>query len=473
MNPPHTNSKSPTADGSGFLFDAFGVSAGRRRAMGRRASDLYKNTYVHKKAGPPTFFAELAHRKPRAGGMLGMVLPLTATTGAAWQKFREKIASEYEDVVVFSVNRAAKTPFSHDTTMSEMILCARKSSGGSSSNTQRPSGRGVFVPLDAAPGSPLESAALGARIRGLSVRRLEDGPFGGTWVRGGSALDCPLEGIWGAAAGSDHVLQQVVWQLMQGGRLWLPRQQGIGIRPLKSLGSAGRWGLSHQQIRHPDGRASYTGPFRIRDWQAGAVYPALWNNHAQIQNMLVVLPDKTCEPGADETKTRIEHAWYKSASRVHINREFATASQALSMAFTEQPTIGGSSYQSIMNLPQDWKKPLVMWMNSTPGILLIWAVSNRQQAGKLGISAGRINDIMIPDFANMPAKTLRQAASEFDRLSGRKLLPAMRLNRDPVRQKLDESVLQMLGRAAADADLADLRERPSVEPSITGRIHRP
>ena len=95
MNPPFTsatNHEGAHADITNPAFAAFGASDADQTAMGARANRLAKNTCSHGNAGLASTFAALAHKKLKPGGVLALVLPLSASTGLSWLGFRKMLA---------------------------------------------------------------------------------------------------------------------------------------------------------------------------------------------------------------------------------------------------------------------------------------------------------------------------------------------------------------------------------------------
>ena len=100
MNPPFTratNHEGAHADITNPAFAAFGATPEDQTEMGRRVNRLGRNSCYHGNAGIASAFAALAHRKLKRGGVLALVLPLSAAAGLSWQRFREMLATKYDD----------------------------------------------------------------------------------------------------------------------------------------------------------------------------------------------------------------------------------------------------------------------------------------------------------------------------------------------------------------------------------------
>ena len=130
MNPPFTratNHEGAHADVTNPAFAAFNATRADQTRMGSRINWLGRDTCYHGNAGIASAFAALGHRKLKRGGVLAMVLPLSAAAGLSWQKFRQMLATDYTDLAVFSIAANGRDmSFSSDTGMAECLVIARK-----------------------------------------------------------------------------------------------------------------------------------------------------------------------------------------------------------------------------------------------------------------------------------------------------------------------------------------------------------
>ena len=135
MNPPftrNTNKSASRANTFAPAFAAFDASDKDQRNMAKRMSKLSKDTCYHGHAGMGSAFAALADRKLKPGGVLAMVLPLSATSaGYAWQDFRNLLETDYTDLTVLSIASEDDDDlsFSADTGMAECLVIALQSRG--------------------------------------------------------------------------------------------------------------------------------------------------------------------------------------------------------------------------------------------------------------------------------------------------------------------------------------------------------
>ena len=180
MNPPFTratNHEGAHADITNPAFAAFDATADDQTAMGGRVNQLGNDTCYHGNAGIASAFAALAHRKLKPGGVLALVLPLSVANGLSWQGFRQMIAEGYADGMVLSIAaNGREMSFSSDTGMAECLVVARKHQ-----SEETPKNRARFTSFSYRPQGFAYASTLAARLlSGISIRRIEDGPYGGT-----------------------------------------------------------------------------------------------------------------------------------------------------------------------------------------------------------------------------------------------------------------------------------------------------
>ncbi len=143
------------------------------------------------------------------------------------------------------------------------------------------------------------------------------------------------------------------------------------------------------------------------------------------------------------------------------------------MQFTPRRTIGGRAWISIRLENADQEKALVVWGNTTFALLLHWYHANKQQAGRGNIGRTALADLPVLDVIALSAKQLKAAARIFDDLKDEHLRPFNELDKDTVRQKLDERfALEVLGLPVGfvqqGGPLELVRLKLAQEPSIRG-----
>jgi hypothetical protein len=143
------------------------------------------------------------------------------------------------------------------------------------------------------------------------------------------------------------------------------------------------------------------------------------------------------------------------------------------MQFTPRKTIGGRAWPSIKLASVEQEKALVLWANTSLGVLLRWWHSNRNQAGRGNIGKSMLQTLPVLDVTALSAKQLKAAVKVFDAMSGLDLLPLNEADKDTVRQKLDNRFgLEVLGLPPSVVEpggpLELTRMKLAREPSIRG-----
>ena len=485
MNPPFTNPTNHEGahkDIPNPAFAAFGADEELQKALGERSKELRKNTCGSGNAGLASDFVGLADKMVCGGGSMALVLPLSALAGESWKDARKLWAMEYDDILVVTLSASGgeEYAFSADTGMGETLVVARQINGRDSNAVPRRC-RAAFAVLDRRPETEIEAGEV-ARIirRALSgnIRRLEDGPVGGTpLVAGkteiGGILDAPIsrsgELPWTIARLRDFSIAQTAHAISRG-RLWFPRESEDEAKavPVCALGKFAKRGFGARDINGVDG-GKPRGPFDIAPIRsASANYPCLWAHDAKKETRMLLKPDSEgrVRRGMEARALRV----WQTASRTHYNADFRFNSQPLAAAMTEKPTIGGQAWPSVIFQNRGHEAAFVLWGNSTLGLLLYWWWSSKQQEGRGRISPLRLLGMPTLNVAALSPAQLSAARKGFDAMKSRELLPFYRAADDPARAELDRVVLcDILGLPKKVlSGVALVREKLCAEPSVFG-----
>ncbi len=491
MNPPFTRATNHEGEHENVpnpMFAAFGSSAEEQKAMSTAARKLTRGTIAHGNAGEASIFLALADRKLAQDGMLAMVMPLSLLNGSSWEKCRLRLAESYENLILISIagGDSKSMSFSADTGMAECLVVGKR-------NGKRQS-RATFVVLNRRPRSITSSVYIARQIRQFlaanTLRRLEDGPAGGNDIvigreRVGQALSAPLpkSGSWKLARVADLSLAQCAYQLASEERLWLPAQlRGDTVQlPIAQIQHIGSVGPIDRDVngKNPDGSAR--GPFDLRELQPNDVpsYPVLWAHNSKRETTLQFEADREGLPITAPTEDEQDiidrkiRAVFASASHCHSNRDFQFNSQPVSMQFTKRKTIGGTAWLSVQLPAAEHEKALVVWANTTVGLLMFWWHSSRQQAGRGRVTKVSLLSLPVLDVTALSPTQLAAAARIFDQTCQLPLKPLHELDIDDNRKLIDRrfygEVLGLPAAILADRGPLDiLRTKLSREPSIRG-----
>lgn len=492
MNPPFTRATGHEGKKVGIanpMFAAFGSTSADQKLMSMMTKRLTKGTSAHGNAGEASIFLLLADRKLKTGGTLALVMPLSLMAGEAWEDSRSLLATNYSDMILVSIAGVGNTEmsFSADTHMGECLVVCRKL------KTDKP--RATFVILKEPPPSPLVGVNIAEQIRRLiseqNIRRIEDGPLGGTPVNFGNetmgyVLDSslPLSGGWNLARILDVSLAQTAYQLTNEHRVWLPTMNKVDavtmfITTVQEIGEIGPY---HADINGYTSSGGIRGPFDILKIGPNSVptYPVIWSHNARVQQAISFEADSEGQPRLvpnqyvqEIVDRKVAEIW-KTASHCHFNRDFQFNSQSTGMQFTERKTIGGRAWLSIRLASVEQEKSLVLWANSSLGLLLHWWHANKQQSGRGNITKTALQTLPILDVTKLRQDQIDRAVELFDSISRQKLLPVHEMNIDPIRSEIDTRfMIDILGFpkfiASADGPLDLLRKKMSREPSIRGQ----
>ena len=476
MNPPFTratNHEGAHADITNPAFAAFDATPADQTAMGDRINRLGKGTCYHGNAGIASAFAAAAQRKLKPGGVLALVLPLSASAGLSWQSFRQMMATDYRGVTVLSIAANGRDmSFSSDTGMAECLVVARKLKRGDT-----PGQRVCFSSLDRRPQGFTHASVLAGKMNASSqVRQIEDGPYGGTpmLVGNGSvgeSITAPYDsagGVWGAVRISDYALAQTAYSLTES-KLWLPGIPTFSGLKTSLLNVVGKLGLLSRDINGPPPR----GPFIKEPPSQTATYPSIWNHDALNETRLVCSPDSQLRV-RQAMETKAATAW-DTASRAHLNLDFTFGSQPLAVAFTDRESIGGRVWPNVIFEDKRFDYAFALWGNSTLGLLLHWWHSSRQQSSKAIITIRAAETIPVLDFRTLSDEHLAKAEAIFEEFRDKEFKPAYLADADPNRALLDRRVVRdLLGfDEATYCAVRRLAAKWCAEPSVHGGKARP
>ena len=478
MNPPFTrptNHEATHANVPVPSFAGFQTTESEQAAMSERLEKTRKwlqgkgePVAGHGNAGLASNFIDLAHAKLAPGGVLALVLPAAALQGAAWRGARELLATRYSDVTVLTVAAAGSTEraFSADTGMAEALVVATRKTG-----LDVEPGPVLFVNLRRRPESLLEAAWIARRTSGLPRT---PGAAGALFLS--DAERAPEIGGWAvstlraagpAGVGNTLSMTRAMNGLFENGLLRLPRRRDghrVAIARLRELGARG---LIHRDISG----AAPRGPFDIAPVSPGATpeWPVLWRHDADRERTLTVEPD-TQGYARDGLRAKARQVWERTASRLHLNLDFRLNSQSLAACLTPGPTLGGRAWPNYRLDEEEWEVPVVLWANTTLGVMAFWWIASRQQQGRAILTISQTPDLPVLDPRALSGAQRRRARRIFETFETLPFLPANEAWRDESRQALDRAVfvdlLRLPEEAAESLDL--LRRQWCEEPSVHG-----
>jgi len=501
MNPPFTrptNHKTAAAAGVPVpSFAGFGTEDQEQESMAKRLKKLnrkIKTPAGNGNAGLASSFIDLAHAKLKQGGTIAFVLPLTVVTGDAWSATRELLATHYRDICIVSIAATGSTEhsFSADTGMAEVLIVATRCRSGEEPDGDGDSYSGdvLYVNLRERPANLVEGVEIARRIVMIAsefsdpLKAPKSGSVDIGDVQVGIFIRAGI-GDGGCAAATQPDLVICASSLSRG-ELRLPRLADVIGDPLVRLRELGTRGPVHRDINGWQGKPNKSdprGPFDIEpltvDEVTGkkaestdcwaATYPVLWAHNAKRETRLLVEPDKQgrIRSGYDEKALAI----WATASRLHFNLDFRINSQPLAACVTPEPAIGGTAWPTFKLKNERWEPPLLLWANTTLGLISFWWIGTRQQQGRARVTISKLPELTVLDPRALTDRQLDKAARIFDSFKNKAFLPANEAYRDKTRRELDKAVLIDLlefNEKKVMPSLALLRDQWCREPSVHG-----
>ena len=444
MNPPFTR---PT-NHEGELevpvpsFAGFATSKDEQKAMSNRLKEQKGVQFGHGNAGLASNFMDLAHDKLKEGGTLALVLPFAFVSGKSWSNAREALCRHYKDITIISIAASGDTDqaFSADTGMAECLVLATKADSG-----RNHSKIVHFANLTQRPQTRLEAHQFAKGHMRVTPREIgtEFYPAG---IRDSSLTDTLIA--------------------LCRGTLLLPRSRVSHPIPLTSMKQMAMRGPLDRDINGSGTR----GVFDIEEIRDSGIptYPALWAHVAEKERQFVVDPDTEgiARSGCEQ---RAVEMWQKYASRLHHNLDFRLNSQSMAVCITPERTLGGTAWPNILPVHEAYEKPLLLWGNSTLGLMLFWWYGTRQQQGRARLTIGKLPDLPTIDCTALERAQLKQFEDTFEELRVRRFRPANEAYRDNPRKLLDERIFEILGIPMKHLEKFDmLRTKWCCEPSVHG-----
>ena len=423
----------------------------------QRALKRKETRVAHGTAGHHSYFVELADKKLKNGGTMGVILPATILASASMQKVRDMWATEYHNISVLTITGAKGTDnaFSADTQIAECIVVATK---GISDNT----GVATFVSLTKRPNSLLEATEVANQI----LRRGTEDTVNIGEDELGKLVTCPIlvGNTWGATRIKTLSVLETAHKLADS-MLSLPRHNTPIRMPMARVGDIAVVGYTHPMIKGKDGAFQMAKGYE----QTSDGYPAIWVANCTQQRAMVVFPDSHAKmrTGKEAQAQRI----LERSSRVHYYQSPTFSATSAIAMFTEEPSIGASEITNVAFQNPRYEIAWTLWCNSTLGLVCHWMHSTKQQASRGRLTSTTLKTLPTLDVRQLSDEALTNAAAIFERLKYQRMLPLNECARDEIRHELDAALLTgVLGidDIGVLASMQTLREMLCAEPSIHG-----
>ncbi|MCL2656822.1 MAG: SAM-dependent methyltransferase, partial [Betaproteobacteria bacterium] len=450
MNPPFVRSV-----GGNLLFGS--LPDDERAKLQGELKKRAKNLPASITAGLGSVFMAIADKHLRVGGRMAFILPVALATGEAWGASRKLIADGYHLETVIVSHDAERPNFSENTDLSEIMFIARKlkkneEPGSTTYINLWYNPRTIYEALDVADRvreciAQNDSNHVAASVRGIDGRKLAEiiqlPPTQG---------DAQWIGMQFAQA---PALRTAV--SLGHSELAVPGQPSVKV-PLCTLSELGSLGYDQRDI-HDAFTASET------DWSP---YPAFWNHEANRvvsldQGANTYLSARTTPAPGRRLKDAAQ-VWNSAGRILLVERVRTTTHRVLAVGFNDL-VLGNTWWAFKTELAPAHEKALLLWLNSTPSILLMLSHRVTTEGVWMKIKKPQWAAMPVLDVRSLPGETVSQLANAYEALCSKELSALAKLDSDPIRSKIDNALSAALGLP----DMKPLRQLLAREPGLTGK----
>ena len=453
MNPPFVRSV-----GGNLLFGSLPDERGRMQTELKRR---VKTIGASATAGLGSVFMALADRHLEVDGRMAFVLPAALASGEAWGPSRQLIADRYHLETVVASHDSEKQNFSENTSLSEILFIARKL------KPKEQAGETTYINLWRNPRTIYEAMDLAGRIAQQVTPVKVDG-VGLTTIRGLSdklgemiSLPAPIgQANWSGALFAQTELLRAFCSL-QLGQLRLPSQHTSTSVPLCRLDSLGALGPDRKRISEG---------FKVStdDWTP---FPSFWGHDSAEVKTIQQIPNTRLLVWLESPRGPDygPHLWERAGRILLAEGLRFNTHRLVGMGFKEEVLSNVWWSLKPKNLSDSQLKTMLLWLNSTMSILLLFGRRVITQGAWVHMKQPAWQAMPVLDVRALTAKQLKAFAAAYDRIAHEELLPLAQLDKDPTRCKIDEKLAKELGMPS----LKPIRELLAREPGLTAEEINP
>lgn len=399
MNPPYSG-----VHGGKPMFQFPWITEPERKAVQHRAKLLVSGTCSDFRAGLVSTFAEMASRKLKDGGRLGLVSPITIAGTSAYHKTRQMIEEDFSDIIITFFQEGASgqsSAVSADTAMGECMITAKKGDKGRDGI--------AFVCLDRYFGSQVEATEIAKAVQ-KAVKGKKPGDYGtvkagndvvGRWLIGEKG-----KRVWGAAGVNSLMELAGQIQNMINGKIVHAGMNDVGfdVAKISDLFTAGS---SHHYIGHiATDTPMESSSFAFFDYdpaKLSAKSPDLtiWSpKHIGEKTTIMLEPTHYGTPNS-VPQSHIDKI-KKEKTDLFYNKTVRWTFQKALVARTTEEAMGGRGYLGLQYSGDDEdavKFAFTVWSNSIFGLVSHWYQTGKQSDGRSPANVDDIKNLVIPDFS--------------------------------------------------------------------------
>jgi hypothetical protein len=179
---------------------------------------------------------------------------------------------------------------------------------------------------------------------------------------------------------------------------------------------------------------------------------------------LAVTPNKYLSPLSRASKGRplrkASDLWPR-AGRVLLAERLWLKTQRLVSVCVDTPVLSNVWWPFNQD-GENERKSLAMWLNSTLGLLILWADREETRGAWVNFKKPVLTGMPVLDMSTLSSIQKDDLAAAYDQLCQNPLLPFPQMAQDPVRRDIDNAIAQVLGLP----DFSVLRELLAQEPVV-------
>ncbi len=454
MNPPFTRSN--------LMFGR--LPSAERRKIQAELSRRLREMQASAVAGMGAAFVAAASPRLRPGeGRLALVLPATVCTGRSWKQTRELIERDFTLNMVITSHDPQRWNFSDSTDLSEALLIAtRRPENGATAEL-----RTTFVNLWRNPHGIAQAHRVAQAISATTPARLED--------TGTALLEVDGHHVGEVVSISESTLVGNQWLGVQFARADLLRtaRKLLEAGEIFVSGGGGAEGQAYKiplctfnslaQVG-PDRRRLIDGFDRTRSTTA---YPMVEGHNTDQRTSLVCRPNAhlspLVRPRGGQRPGYGEYLWKQSSQFLVAERLRLDTARVVAMRCDR--SVLSNVWYSVNVDSVAAEKALVVWLNSSLGVLTIVSRRTRTEGSWGAMKKADLQNLPVLDLRSLATSQLRNLSHLFDELADADFqrLPAM--HHCPARLHLDESLAKILNLP----NLTTLRHLLATEPTISNQ----
>ncbi len=434
-------------------------------AVRQRIKGLARRNYFGTAGLGPAFVA-LGEQYVKPGGRMAFIMTSTIANGCspAWAGARRCIEKSCDlEYLITGSN------FSYNTNLQECMFVARKRR-----EDEKPKTHALFCILS----ENLQDGNMGHAVAQAIMDAEQSGEKWGKLRIGGKDAGefalLPYRGmVWNGISFSNIHLTITAQTFAAKGRLGA-YSKGKASMPMRPLGKLARFGsyrlhrytnapeIKEQARRYlsfsktPNAYAGYYPGYHKRNTGAGQKDI----KHMQESPNCYFLPLPDCDEWAEK--------YFSWGGKIVMNVSFGFSTSRRLASLISVP-VQGANYQPLRLIKEtnDRAKTMVLWLNSTPAIMLAAVYAVCCGRAKVMFAKDAMADMPVLDLDALSAKQIKSLARAFDKIAKMEFSPIPEMAEDPARIAVDDALAAVL--ELKDFDFASLRAALAAEPIITGK----